>query len=213
MVYNSKTFGLLRKLQLRLKALLFLFLENSFSVCSNISELDCLKLFVIQLPKFNKETADLSSDKNLWLLFLTANSTSDFDKIRGRNKYIDDCIREVEKMSEEEELREIRRMHEKWDFERKLENDYEFKKGLDKGMEKGVKKGVKKGLKQGIEQGMEKGIEKGIEKGVKKGTRNTQVQIVKKMYSLKSNIEFIKQVTGLSQKEIEDIIYSSNIGA
>ena len=42
---------------------------------------------------------------------------------------------------------------------------------------------------------------------------NNKVQIVKKMYSLKSNIEFIKQVTGLSQKEIEDIIYSSNIGA
>ena len=115
----------------------------------------------------------------------------------------------IEKMSEEEELREIRRMHEKWDFERKLENDYEFKKGLDKGMEKGVKKGVKKGLKQGIEQGMEKGIEK----GVKQGTRNAQVQMVKKMYNLKSNIEFIKQVTGLSQKEIEEIIYSSNIGA
>lgn len=104
---------------------------------------------------------------------LTANSTSDLNKIRGRNKYIDDCIKEVEKMSEEKELREIRRMHEKWDFKRKLENDYEFKKG----------------------------------------TKNAQVQIVKKMYNLKSNIEFIKQVTGMSQKEIEDIIYFPNIGA
>ena len=170
---------------------------SEYSVKFENSELDCLKLFVIQLPKFNRKTANLNSDKNLWLLFLTANSTSDFDKIRGRNKYIDDCIREVEKMSEEEELREIRRMHEKWDFERKLENDYEFKKGLDKGMEKGVKQGLKQG----------------IQKGVQKGTKNAQVQMVKNMYNLKSNIEFIKQVTGLSQKEIEDIIYGSNIGA
>ena len=172
-------------------------LVSNYSIKFDNFDLGCLKLFVVQLPKFNKETADLNCDKDLWLLFLTAKSTSDFDKIRGKNKYIDDCIKEVEKMSEEEELREIRRMHEKWDFERKLEKDFEFKKGLDKGVEKGIKKGVKKGIKQGIE----------------KGEKNAQIEMVKKMYNLKTSIDFIKQVTGLSQKQIEEIIYGPNIGA
>lgn len=42
---------------------------SEYSVKFENSELDCLKLFAIQLPKFNKETTNLNSDKDLWLLF------------------------------------------------------------------------------------------------------------------------------------------------
>jgi len=61
-------------------------------------------------------------------------------------------------------------------------------------IEEAYEKGVKKGVKRGIKKGMEKGIKEGI------------VQTAQKMKKAGFSIESIKEITGLSEEEINKII-------
>ncbi len=89
------------------------------------SKLECFKLYVIELPKFRKIKKEYNNDLHLWLSLFVAECRDDLMVIKGKNKYIDDCIEEVIKMSEEEEEREIRRMHEKWEIDEILTKQWE----------------------------------------------------------------------------------------
>ena len=55
------------------------------------------------------------------------------------------------------------------------------------------------GIKEGIQKGMQRGRREGMQKGIKEGNINT----ARKMKKANCDIAFIKEMTGLSQKEIE----------
>ena len=69
------------------------------------------------------------------------------------------------------------------------------------GMLEGRAMGRKEGMREGMREGMKKGRRQGLEEGMKKA----QVQIVKKLKSAGSNVEFIAEVTGMTNDEIENI--------
>ena len=71
----------------------------------------------------------------------------------------------------------------------------------DSGMIDGEKKGLKRGLKQGEQIGLEKGKKLGIEEGEKIGIEKTARNLKKAGMA----ISYIRNATGLSEKEIEKL--------
>ncbi len=76
------------------------------------------------------------------------------------------------------------------DEKRQRDNAAVLEYALDEGMKQGMKQGIEQGMKQGIEQGMKQGIEQG------------KIVTVKKMLDKNFDISIIKELTGLTEKEI-----------
>jgi len=62
-----------------------------------------------------------------------------------------------------------------------------------------------KGRKEGIEKGRKEGIEKGRKEGIEKGRKEGELAIAKKMKEAGSEIGFIKEMTGLTEDEINKL--------
>jgi predicted transposase/invertase (TIGR01784 family) len=62
-----------------------------------------------------------------------------------------------------------------------------------------------KGFRRGMEEGMQKGMEKGIQKGIQKGMEKGILQTARNMKALGISIDTIKQVTHLTDEEIQSI--------
>ncbi len=61
------------------------------------------------------------------------------------------------------------------------------------------------GKKEGIEEGKREGIKEGIKEGIIQGTIKSKYEIAKKLLKNNISIENIKNWTGLSNKEINEI--------
>ena len=95
------------------------------------------------------------------------------------NKGIKEAKEKLETMSEDERMQILA--------------DLRLKAIMD---EKAVKR---LGYEEGLESGIKDGIKKGIEQGIKQGT----TEIAKKMKEKGTDIEYIKEITGLTKEEIE----------
>ena len=72
--------------------------------------------------------------------------------------------------------------------------------------EKAIKRlGYKEGLESGRKDGIKQGIEEGIEKGIKQGIKENTIEIAKKMKEKGTEIEYIKEITGLTEEEIKKL--------
>lgn len=98
---------------------------------------------------------------------------------------VDELVKKIKKGGERNMLEE---KFEMW-IQEKMQKGME--KGIEEGMQEGMQKGIQKGIQQGIQQGMKKIIDVMIQKGMK--------------------AEEIKDLTGLSKKEIEKIMKCDTI--
>jgi predicted transposase/invertase (TIGR01784 family) len=89
-----------------------------------------------------------------------------------------------------------------------------FAQGVSHGISQGIAEGKAVGLAQGISQGIAEGKAKGLAEGKAEGLREglqegksqTQIQIVKNMYSMDLPLEKITKCTGLSTDEVNKIL-------
>ena len=51
-----------------------------------------------------------------------------------------------------------------------------------------------------------KGYNDGMEKGIEKGKKDGKIEIVKKLIKEGKDVEYIKDLTGIEEKEIEELI-------
>jgi len=58
---------------------------------------------------------------------------------------------------------------------------------------------------EGKEEGLQEGLVKGKEEGIKEGVKKGKIETAKNLISLGLNIEIIRNATGLSVSEIEDL--------
>ena len=72
--------------------------------------------------------------------------------------------------------------------------------GLLEGREMGRKE--KEGMREGIREGMKKGMKKGMEKG----REEAMAQMLKNLKSSGASVEFMTNVTGLTEEEIDDLL-------
>jgi predicted transposase/invertase (TIGR01784 family) len=90
-------------------------------------------------------------------------------------------------------------------LERIYKNKEEVKEMLITAMEKQREEIFKKGLVKGLEQGIEKGIEKGLKKGLKQGSEKEKIAIARNLLAEGLEVQFIAQVTGLSETAVLEL--------
>ena len=94
-----------------------------------------------------------------------------------KNDVIKKAKVEIRTLTEDEKVRRLAYLREKWDYEYNMD--------------------MKHSREEGIEEGIEKGIEKGIETQSKK--------IAKKLLHEGMQLEKIKEITGLDEKQIREL--------
>ena len=101
-------------------------------------------------------------------------------------------------------------------FYRDIKNsmDTAFEEGKVEGKVEGKEEGKEEGLKQGLKQGELKGLKKGRIEGLKEGRieglnlgkKTMIVEIIQNGVSNNMSVETLTQLTGLTEKEVLDII-------
>jgi predicted transposase YdaD len=93
-------------------------------------------------------------------------------------------------------------------FYRDIKNsmDTAFEEGKVEGKEEGKVEGKEEGLKQGEIKGLKKGRIEGMKEGRIEGKKAMIVEIIRKGVSSHMSIETLTQLTGLTEKEVLNII-------
>ena len=102
------------------------------------------------------------------------------------SKEIKKAKKVLEEISQDERERRLTELREKYIMDQHAIEA----RGYDKGLEAGISRGIEQGIQQGIQQGIEK---------------NT-IEIVKKMHSENFDINIISKITGLTDKQISEIL-------
>ena len=126
-------------------------------------------------------------------------------EIMNKNEDIKDAIITVHEMSEDEKIRKLAELREKAIMDEKAIRKAGYRRGMEKGLEDGKKIGIEQGIEQGMERGIKQGIKEGIKQGIEKGERKQKEEIAKKLKAMKISLNQIKEATGLSEDEINNL--------
>lgn len=106
---------------------------------------DVLELYIIEIPKARERLRrEPQNDFAQWVMFLNDPNESEVLKIVEDNKEIKEAMDELEKISQDKELRRIA------EFRDKAIRDEQ--NGLRHAREEGIEEGIKQGIGQGLEQ-------------------------------------------------------------
>jgi predicted transposase/invertase (TIGR01784 family) len=173
----------------------------------------------LELPKFKKKKDQLITMVEKWAYFFKnapKTKEEDLKLIIGSDQIIGQAYEELNRYGwSPEELRTYQSIDmKKAAIDAGMKGSYEkgLQEGVEKGLQKGLQKGHEKGLQEGIEKGLQEGIEKGLqkgrEKGLQEGEQKRNEEIAKTMNANGFDIQSIKEITGLNQKEIENVLYT-----
>ena len=171
---------------------------------------DKLTFIYLELPKFKKKIDELSTNFEKWLFVLKnlhkLNKIPDQLKEERFEKLF--AIAEVAHFTREE----LKSYEDSKKFYRDIKNsmDTAFEEGKEAGIEEGLKqgeiKGLKKGKSVGVKEGKLKGMNLGMKAGQIEGKKAMIVEIIRKGVSNNMSVETLTQLTGLTEKEVLDII-------
>ncbi len=175
---------------------------------------DKLTFIYLELPKFKKKIDELSTNFEKWLFVLKnlhkLNKIPDQLKEERFEKLF--AIAEVAHFTREE----LKSYEDSKKFYRDIKNsmDTAFEEGKvegkEEGKEEGLKQGELKGLKKGRIEGVKEGKLKGMNLGMKagriEGKKTMIVEILQNGVSNNMSLEILTQLTGLTEKEVLDII-------
>ena len=144
------------------------------------------EIVILELEKVRKAYEKYKDDKKAqWMLFLDDPNTEEVKEIMKKNKDIEEAVVTVHEMSEDEKLRRLAELSEKAIMDEKATR--------------------KAGYVHGMEEGLEKGIEKGKALGEKTGYEKAKIKIAKKLKEKGNSVDEIKEITGLSEEEINKL--------
>lgn len=147
---------------------------------------DVLELYIIEIPKARRMLEkEPKNELAQWVLFLNDPNESEVSKIMEDNKEIKEAMNELEKISEDEELRRVAELREKAIRDEK----------------NGLRHAREDGLKEGIDIGTKRGFKQGIEQGTKQG----KLLVAKNMKAEGIDIDTIMKITGLFKNDIEKL--------
>ena len=69
-----------------------------------------------------------------------------------------------------------------------------------------LQKGIEQGIQQGLQQGIQQGIEQGLQQGIQQGRSDEKIETAKKLISMKMDVRFICEVTGLSEDKVKSLM-------
>ena len=167
---------------------------------------DKLTFIYLELPKFKKKIDELSTNFEKWLFVLKnlhkLNKIPDQLKEERFEKLF--AIAEVAHFTREE----LKSYEDSKKFYRDIKNsmDTAFEEGKVEGKVEGKEEGKVEGKEEGLKQGELKGLKKGRIEGVKEGKKTMIVEIIQNGVSNNMSVEILTQLTGLTEKEVLDII-------
>ena len=132
-----------------------------------------------------------------WLKFLENPESEEVEIYMKENVNMKEARTKLEGISEDARMQRIAELREKAILDEK-EAKYT---GYMNGLEEGRKDGKELGLKEGRQEGRKEGRQEGI----KEGRKESIEQIVRKMKKAKFSMDTIKEITGLTEEEIEKI--------
>ena len=150
----------------------------------NILLTNKLEIHFIQLSKFLKEGQE-EKDKKMWqwLTFICNKNRKEVERVMKENKEIEKANEELEYLTGDDAVRRIAFLREK------AERDYITNMS-----------GARKA-----------GLELGREEGRKEGEKEKTIEIAKEMLAKGIEIELIKEITKLSEEELENIKKSKKV--
>ena len=160
-----------------------------------------VRYIYIELEKFRKQNPDMKDKLNQWLAFLDMERGDLLEMAMKENKNIKEAVKKYNELTGEEEVKRIAEVR----LMAQLEENAALASARAKGEEKGLKEGVEKGLKEGVEKGLKEGVEKGLKEGKEKGKKQAKIEMAKKLIRLEMPIKQIKEITGLSEKELQNL--------
>ena len=165
-----------------------------------------VEFIILELPKVRREYEKNKENKKAqWMMFLDDPNTREVKEIMNKNVDIKDAIITVHEMSEDEKIRKLAELREKAIMDEKAIRKAGYRRGMEKGLEDGKKIGIEQGIEQGMERGIKQGIKEGIKQGIEKGERKQKEEIAKKLKAMKISLNQIKEATGLSEDEINNL--------
>ena len=143
---------------------------------------DKLTYYYLEMPKFKKSEAELSSHLEYWLYYL--NNLADSQVIPAK-------LKEDKVLTEAFEIAEFLALNkdEQFTYQQDLKRRLDYKAVMDYAKEEAEKKG------------REIGLEQGIEKGLEKGKKEAKISIAKNLLDVLDD-ETIVIKTGLSLEEV-----------
>lgn len=143
----------------------------------------------IELPNFNKEEDECSTDFERWIYILKHMDTLDRMPFKARKAVFE----RLEKMASKANMTQEERAQyeEEWKFYNDYFNTLDFAQ--------------KKGLEEGRKKGMEEGLEEGRKEGKEEGMLEARIETARKLKELGIATEAIASATGFSPDEIESL--------
>ena len=138
---------------------------------------DKIRLFTIELPKFNPKNLDRKNMLDVWMAFLKDPLNDEAQQVEEVHKALD-TLKEV---SADEDVREFYR----------LRNETEF--------------GYISEMAIKSQKAKEEGRAEGLIEGEAKGEKNAKIETAKNFLKMGLSVEQVAQGTGLSIAEIENL--------
>ena len=156
----------------------------------NLVLTEMLQIYIIEISKA-KRTLEKEPNNELaqWVLFLDNPNQEEVFKAMETNKELKEAMKNLDEISQQEELRRVAELREKAIMDEK--------NALTHALEDGKKEGLKKG--------MEIGRAEGKAEGQILGKKETQKEIARKMLEKNFSIEEIQSLIPLNQAEIEEL--------
>lgn len=155
---------------------------------------DDLELYILELPKGNKNGIRMEQQLKPWLNFFENPKDMEMVDMSSKNTIaVKEAKKVLEQISQDEREQYLAHLREKYILDQKAIEEFGYDNGLEDGLKQGIEKGLQDGLKRGLEQGLEDGL------------RQRTIEIAKEMLKQKCTIDFIITVTGLTKEEIENL--------
>ena len=167
---------------------------------------ESMRIILVELSKFKKSMNILFDLADFWCYFLLKvgeNLTKEEKAFLLKNKDTKMALEHLEKISQNENLRERALAREKNWLAYHLDQQGLLKQGMEKGLKKGIKKGREEGLKEGLQKGIQKGLQKGIQEGIQKGIQEGREEGMEKKQKAIA-LKMIKR--NYSSSEIAEIV-------
>ncbi|MEI6544447.1 MAG: Rpn family recombination-promoting nuclease/putative transposase, partial [Methylococcales bacterium] len=145
---------------------------------------DDIELIFIELPKFHKTEAELSSIQDKWLYFIKNAGNLDYIP-KNLNQELEKAFNIANEANLSEE--ELELQHKKKDFIYIQKSSIEF----------ATKTGMEQGLEKGLQQGLEQGLEQGLQQGLEQGEWNNTLKIIENAHRMGLPMQAIIELTGL----------------
>ena len=156
----------------------------------NLVLTEMLQIYIIEISKA-KRTLKKEPNNELaqWVLFLDNPNQEEVFKAMETNKELKEAMKNLDEISQQEELRRVAELREKAIMDEK--------NALAHALEDGKKEGLKKG--------MEIGRAEGKAEGQILGKKETQKEIARKMLEKNFSIDEIQNLISLTKDEIEEL--------